>query len=172
MPANTRHFGQLDSDYPPFASSGTYCESVFPMKEVTFDSGFVLPREQREAAGSCGFSAKTPSQAPSPPSWDLPSMVGMDPGLKTTRFWSTLDSALTGEGPRPGGWRQPAAARTRGAQGGGKRKRRTVRRKPAKKGKSKKGRRGVRKTRRRKGKGGRRTQQRSLIYEWPYGHIP
>lgn len=126
MPArSTQHYGQLDTDYPPFASSGTYCEAVFPMKEVTFDPGFVLPREQRETAGSCGFSTKLPSQEASPPTWDLPSMVGMDPGLKTTRFWSTLDSALTGDPPRPGGWRQLAAARTRPVQGGGKRKRKS-----------------------------------------------
>ena len=125
MPATTRHFGQLDTDYPPFASSGTYCEAVFPMKEVTFVSGFVLPREQRETAGSCGFAIKAPSQAPSPPAWDLPNIVGMNPGLNITRFWSTLDSALTGDGPRPGGWRQPEAARTRPAQGGGKQKRKS-----------------------------------------------
>jgi hypothetical protein len=168
----TRKFGQLDSDFPPFADSGTYCESVFPMdRDATFDNGQVLPREQREAAGSCGFSAKIPSQAPSPPSWGLPSMVmGTSPEIGVQRYWSTLDSTLTGDGPRAGGWRQPAATPAApaapAAQGGGKRRRRTKRksrksRKPRTgKGKGKKvvkrrrTRKGAKKSKR--GRGGRR----------------
>lgn len=160
MPATTRHFGQLDSDYPPFATSGTYCEAVFPMKEVQFDPGFVLPREQRETAGSCGFATKTPSQAPSAPAWDLPSVVGTNPGLgDTTRFWSTLDSTLTGDGPRPGGWRQPAALRTRPAQGGGKKRKSKGKGKSGRKSSKRRTVRKHTKGKRGKGKAARRTRR-------------
>lgn len=158
MPAaKTRHFGQLDSDFPPFADSGTYCEAVFPMdRNVTFDAGSVLPRQQRETAGSCGFSAQVPNLTESTPTWGLPSLSGIAPALGLTQFWSTLDSTLTGEGPRPGGWKQPSVLRTRGAQGGGQRRRRRTGKK-AKHSKRGKG----RTVRKRKGpRAGRTTRRR------------
>lgn len=155
MPATkTRHFGQLDSEFTPFATAGSYCRTVVPVSpDVSFDAGHVLPKEIRDTAGSCGFAAPVPSQAESPPSWGLPSMTGMSPALGLTRYWSTLDSTIAGNGPRPGGWRQPEIHRTHpgvAAQAAGGKKgstkgkskagSRKTRRRPSKKGKSKRGR--------------------------------
>ncbi len=151
MPAaKTQHFGQLDSDFTPFATAGSYCRTVAPVSpDVSFDAGHVLPKEIRETAGSCGFAAPVPSQAESPPSWGLPTMTGMSPALALTRYWSTLDSTIAGNGPRPGGWRRPAVHRTHpgvaaqaagGKKGKSKAGSRKTRRRPSKKGKSKRGR--------------------------------
>ena len=125
------HQGQLDSDFPPFASSGSYCQTLNYVDHhmpggVSFDAGYVLPTQERKLAGSCGYSKPPPNPLPAPPTWDLPSMVyGTRPALANrTWFFSTLDSELAGNvGPgqiAEGGFKQ-----VRPQSGGKKRKSRT-----------------------------------------------
>jgi len=165
MPAdNTLKFKQNETEYVPLATVSTYCQPVIPVSpDVHFSAGHVLPKEITSSAGSCSASTPVPSQAESPPSWDLPTMTGMSPALGLTRFWSTLDSTIAGNGPRPGGWRQPEVHRTHPevvdqAAGGKKRKAsRKTKRRPSKKVKSKRGGKVVsRKTRRGSRKGSRK----------------
>ena len=127
MPANKPpHYGQIDSDYPPFSASGTYCRAVFPLeRDATFADGRILPQKVTQAAGSCGFTPPALSQAESHPTWDLPSLTNVGQAFGLTQYWSTQDSALTGDAPHPGGWRQPKSLRVHPdtqVQSGGKRK--------------------------------------------------
>lgn len=155
MPTPERiHQGQLDSDFPPFATAGSYCRTLnaadrYMPGGVTFDAGHVLPTEERKLAGSCGYSKPPPSSLPAPPSWDLPSMIyGTRPELANrTWFFSTLDSELAGN-VKPGQIAEGGFKQVRPQSGGGKkRKSRT--------GKSKKGRKGKKpkRTIRKRGKG-------------------
>jgi len=138
--------GQLDSDFPPFATAGSYCRTRrygdrYMPDGVTFEAGHILPAQDRKAAGSCGYSQPAPGSNPSPPTWDLPSMVyGTQPDLSNrTWFFSTLDSELTGN-VKPGQIAEGGFKQIRPQTGGKKRKSRT--------GKSKKGRKGARKPKR------------------------
>jgi hypothetical protein len=137
------HQGQLDSDFPPFATSGSYCRTLnyvdhYMPDGVSFDSGHVLPTQERKLAGSCGYSKPPPNPLPAPPTWDLPNMVyGTRPELANrTWFFSTLDSELAGNvGPgqiAEGGFKQ-----VRPQSGGKKRKSRTDKSKKVRKGSQK-----------------------------------
>lgn len=146
------HHGQLDSDFPPFATSGSYCRTLNYVDhhmpgEVSFDAGHVLPTQERKLAGSCGYSKPPPSSLPAPPSWDLPSMVyGTQPRLANRNwFFSTLDSELAGY-VKPGQLAEGGFKQVRPQSGGNRRKSRTNKSKKARKGKKPK--RTVRKSKR------------------------
>ena len=152
-------YGQLDSDYGPFAKTGEYCTAVFPAgRDLAFDDGRVLPRAQREGAGSCAFSRDMPVQTQVPSAAGaLPGAFGADVLTKTTQYFSTLDSKLAGNGPRAGGWHRPVANRVRTVtSGGGRKRRRRPTRKPTKK---RHGKRTTRRPRRKSRKGRGRTRR-------------
>jgi hypothetical protein len=138
--------GQLDSNFPPFATSGSYCRTLNYVDRhmpggVSFDAGHILPTQERKLAGSCGYSKPSPSSLPAPPMWDLPSMVyGTRPELANrTWYFSTQDSELVGN-VKPGQIADGGFKQILSQSGGKKRKARTS--------KSKKGRKGGRKPKR------------------------
>lgn len=140
------HQGQLDSDFPPFATAGSYCRTLNYVDHhmpggVSFDAGHVLPTMERKLAGSCGYSKPPPSSLPASPTWNLPSMVyGTRPELANrTWFFSTQDSELAGN-VKPGQIAEGGFRQVKPQSGGKKRKSRT--------GKSKKSRKGGRKPKR------------------------
>jgi len=148
------HQGQLDSDFPPFASSGSYCQTLNYIDHhmpggVSFDAGHVLPTQERKLAGSCGYSKPPPNSLPAPPSWDLPSMVyGTRPELANrTWFFSTKNSELAGN-VKPGQIAEGGFKQVRPQSGGKKRKSHTYKSKKGRKSRkgSQKPKRTVRKT--------------------------
>jgi len=123
--------GQLDSDFPPFASSGSYCQTLNYVDHhmpggLSFDAGQVLPTQERKLAGLCSYSKPPPDPLPASPTWDLPSMVyGTRPALgNLTWFFSTLDSELAGN-VEPGQIAEGGFKQVRAQSGGKKRKSRT-----------------------------------------------